>query len=335
MKRYLVVIGSLLWCPIAATAQGPLCQPTLAPRSAPPRADRPATAAAAQAADTDFAPRLPPPVFDAGKGPKVLLDEAHNNFHTVDGRYAPFVAILRRDGFSVDPLRSRFTSATLAPAQILVVANATADRNKDGDWTLPTPSAINDDEITSVHRWVVAGGSLFLIADHMPFGGAVADFAAAFGVLMSNGYATDRTCSADEFLFQRSDGTLGDHPITRGRNRSERIESVRTFTGQAFRVVAPAAPLLLLAPDTMLLFPSEAWKFSDGTPRVRADGMLQGTVLAVGRGRVAVFGEAAMFSAQVSGPERRPMGMNSPTAAHNPQFLLNVMHWLAGLLPLK
>ena len=55
--------------------------------------------------------------------------------------------------------------------------------------------------------------------------------------------------------------------------------------------------------------------------------------LTIGRGRVAVFGEAAMFSAQVSGPERRPMGMNRPTAAQNPQFLLNVMHWLAGLLP--
>ena len=335
MQRYLVVIGLLLVCPIAATAQGPLCQPTLAPRAAPPRADRPATAAAVQVADTQFAPVLPSPAFDAGKGPKVLLDEAHNNFHTVDGRYAPFVALLRRDGFSVDPLRSRFTSATLAPARILVIANATAERNKDGDWTLPTPSAIDADEIVAVHQWVVEGGALFLIADHMPFGGAAADFAAAFGVLMSNGYATDQTCSADEFLFQRSDRTLGEHPITRGRNRTERIASVRTFTGQAFRVVAPAAPLLLLAPDTMLLFPSEAWKFSEATPRVRADGMFQGAVLAVGRGRVAVFGEAAMFTAQVSGPQRRPMGMNMPSAAQNPQFLLNVMHWLAGLLPLK
>jgi hypothetical protein len=217
----------------------------------------------------------------------------------------------------------------------VVIANATADRNKDGDWTLPTPSAIDADEIESVHRWVVAGGSLLLIADHMPFGGAAADLAAAFGVLMSNGYATDRTCSADEFLFQRSDRTLGDHPITRGRNRTERIESVRTFTGQAFRVVAPAVPLLLLAPDTMLLFPSEAWKFSGATPRVRADGMWQGAALTVGRGRLAVFGEAAMFSAQVSGSERRPMGMNTPTARQNPQFLLNVMHWLAGVLPPK
>lgn len=34
MKRCLGVIGFVLWCPIAAFAQGPFCQPTLAPRAA-------------------------------------------------------------------------------------------------------------------------------------------------------------------------------------------------------------------------------------------------------------------------------------------------------------
>ena len=47
-----------------------------------------------------------------------------------------------------------------------------------------------------------------------------------------------------------------------------------------------------------------------------------------GKGRVAVFGEAAMFSAQLAGPERRPVGMNKPEAPQNPQFLLNLIHWL-------
>ena len=46
-------------------------------------------------------------------------------------------------------------------------------------------------------------------------------------------------------------------------------------------------------------------------------------------GRVAVFGEAAMFSAQVTGPNRSTMGMNAPVAAQNAPFLLNVMRWLA------
>jgi hypothetical protein len=52
----------------------------------------------------------------------------------------------------------------------------------------------------------------------------------------------------------------------------------------------------------------------------------------VGKGRVAIFGEAAMFSAQLAGPQKLPMGMNAPVAKQNPQFMLNVMHWLSGLI---
>ncbi len=48
------------------------------------------------------------------------------------------------------------------------------------------------------------------------------------------------------------------------------------------------------------------------------------------RGRLAVFGEAAMFSAQLSGPDRRPMGMNAPVARDNYRYVLNILHWLSG-----
>ncbi len=68
------------------------------------------------------------------------------------------------------------------------------------------------------------------------------------------------------------------------------------------------------------------------TPRVPIKGWHQGVVMNVGKGRVAIFGEAAMFSAQLAGPQKRPMGMNAPVAKQNLQFLLNVMHWLSGLL---
>jgi hypothetical protein len=285
-----------------------------------------------QIADTTFTPSLPTAAYPAGTGPRVFLDEAHFNFHTVAGRYAPFVRILRRDGFVVEPLRGKFTDASLAAAKILVIANAMNVRNKDGNWTLPTPSAFERGEIEAVQRWVRNGGSLFLIADHMPFGGAAADLASAFGVYMTNGYATDKFCKADEYVFQRADNSLRDHPIVRGRNAAERITSVTTFTGQAFRADSSVKPLFVLAPESVLLLPYEAWKFDAGTPRMPADGMLQGAALAFGSGRVAVFGEAAMFSAQVSGPERRPMGMNAANAPQNAQFLLNVMHWLSGLL---
>jgi hypothetical protein len=48
----------------------------------------------------------------------------------------------------------------------------------------------------------------------------------------------------------------------------------------------------------------------------------------VGKGRVAVFGEAGMFTAQLTG-KKGTMGMNAPEAEQNPQLLLNVMHWLS------
>jgi hypothetical protein len=269
-------------------------------------------------ADDGFNPDVRNPAFPTGGGPRVLLDEAHRNFHTVEGCYSPFVRFLRRDGFVVDPLRERFTREALASARILVIANPSTPWEQ-GDPYIPAPSAFNPDEVEAVRQWVFSGGSLLLIADHLPWGGAAAQLAEAFGLLFSHGYATDATCSADEFLFQRSDGTLRDHPITGGRTDGERINAVRTITGQSFRSVNPnTIPLLVLAPQTVLLLPNAPWEFTDQTPRVPAEGMLKGATLTHGAGRVAAFGEAAMFSAQVSGPERRPMGMNMPTASENP-----------------
>lgn len=301
------------------------CVPTLAPRAT----------GGPQVADTGFRPQLAAPAWPAGRGPRVVIDEAHHNFHTVDGRYAPFARLLRADGFVVEGSREPFTAESLAGARVLVIANATAERNSGGNWTLPTPSAFTPAEIAAVRDWVLAGGSLLLIADHMPFGGAAEDLAAAFGALVTNGYATDEACGADEFLFSRASGLLADHPITRGRNAAERITEVRTFTGEAFRLVTSGAPLLTLAPGSVLLFPTKAWEFGPGTARMPAGGMLQGAAIVAGRGRVAVFGEAAMFSAQVSGATRRPMGMNDPGAGQNRQFLLNTLHWLVGLLPAR
>ena len=294
------------------------CRPTLAPR-----------AAGAQVSDTLFDPPIPRPAFPAGTGPTVLLDEGHFNFHTVEGRYAPFARLLRRDGFVVGSLREPWSPASLAPARILVIANAISERMSQGPWALPNAPAFSAADIAVLERWVRGGGSLLLIADHMPFPGAAETLAAGFGVQMTDGFATDSSCTTDEIVFRRSDGSLADHPITNGTNRSERVDSVRTFTGQAFRLTRPGRPLLTLGAGAVVLLPTTAWRFSDSTPRIPAEGMLQGAVLSHGRGRVAMFGEAAMFSAQVSGPSRRPMGMNAPHAGENSRFLLNLMHWLA------
>lgn len=293
-------------------------------------------AAAQQVADSAFTFPIASPAYAAGKGPTVLIDEAHHNFHTMSGRFLAFARLLERDGYRVAPNASRFTRAALEGARILVISNALAPGNED-DWTLPTPSAFDSSEIAAVREWVFGGGSLWLIADHMPFPGAAGELAAEFGVLMSNGFATDENEQDGRMHFSkagatRSGGTLADHPITRGRDASERVDSIVSFTGQAFRLDAPGAPLMTLGKGNVLLLPQVAWQFSRLTPRIPASGLLQGAALRFGGGRVAVFGEAAMFSAQLGGPNRAPVGMNDPSAPGNPRFLLNVAHWLDGLL---
>ena len=287
--------------------------------------------AAQQVSDTTFNPRIARPAYAEGRGPVVVIDEAHQNFHTADGRYLAFARLLRRDGYVVRSNKSPLTRGGLEGARVLVIANALHERNRD-DWDLPTPSAFSPDEIVTVREWVAAGGSLLLIADHMPFPGAVDHLAAAFGIFFVNGFARDSTKQDGTLVFRRSAGSLGVHPIVNGRSQADRVDSVASFTGSAFRATVPVDTLLELPPTTLILVPQVAWQFSRLTPRVAGAGMLQGAALTHGRGRVAVFGEAAMFSAQVAGPQRHPMGMNDPAAPQNAQFLLNVLHWLSGAL---
>ena len=73
-------------------------------------------------------------------------------------------------------------------------------------------------------------------------------------------------------------------------------------------------------------------KATTGSYRVSMDGWSQGAVLKVGKGRVAIFAEAMMFTSQVYTPTGRKMGLVSYGAEQNEQFLLNIMHWLSGLI---
>ncbi len=76
--------------------------------------------------------------------------------------------------------------------------------------------------------------------------------------------------------------------------------------------------------------PEKAWQFGPDTKRIPVGGWLQGAVMKYGAGRIAFFGEAAMFTAQLS--DLKPVGMNAPQAEQNSQFVLNLIHWLSGVL---
>jgi hypothetical protein len=283
-----------------------------------------AAASGQQVADTSFSPPVPNPAYKEGTGPLVVLDEAHQNFHTISGRYLAFVKLVRRDGYRIAGNTEKFSAASLQDARILVIANALNERNANGNWRLPTPSAFDSSEIAAVREWVRGGGSLMLVSDHMPFPGAMGPLAEEFGVHMMNGFAMQNDSVANGiFVHTRKSGALASNAITRG------VDSVKVFTGQGFRIDS-GVPLLTIRTDVVMLMPPVAWQFSDSTPRTSARGLLQGAAVGFGKGRVAVFAEAAMFSAQVTGPNRSPMGMNDPAAEQNPRFLLNVLHWLSG-----
>ncbi|HWS78765.1 MAG TPA: DUF4350 domain-containing protein [Thermomonas sp.] len=288
-------------------------------------------ALAQQVADRDFAPKVSPPAYAQGKGPVVCLDEAHHNFHTLDGRFHAFGELLRRHGYVVVPSRAAFDATSLSACAVLVIANAQPSDASWNDYPLPTPSAFAPAEIAAVRAWVQRGGRLLLIADHMPLAGAALALAAAFDVGFSDGFAfagIDDEVKGRPTLFRSDDGTLADHPIVRGAGAGSAVAQVRSFTGQAFR--APGAQPLLVLPDGFVsLHPAKAWAFAPDTPRVDVGGWLQGAVMQVGKGRAAFFGEAAMFTAQSAGPQRMPVGMNAPGAEQNAQFVLNVLHWLA------
>lgn len=283
---------------------------------------------AQQVPDTDYNPPIERPRFAEGSGPRVAVDAAHNNFHTADGRYGAFARLLRRDGYVVDSSDQPFTPALLAGMSVLVIANPIADENVE-NWELPTPSAFSDAEIAAVEEWVRDGGSLLLIADHMPIAGNAEALAAAFGLRFQNGFAFDES-GGGFFSFSRVDGTLADHEATDGSRADERVDRVATFTGQAFRVDpgVRSTPILTLPEGTTLWLPRVAWEFDEGTPRIPAAYLLQAAVVEHGNGRVAAFGEAAMFSAQLAGPNRAPMGMNHPQASENYRLVLNVLRWL-------
>ncbi len=280
-------------------------------------------AVAQQVPDSSYFPVVAKPEYRKGKGPIIALDEAHFNFHTLGGRYQSFGKLLGADGYTLVRGVDKFTAKSMKKTRILAIANALTENDL---WRLPTLPAFTDEEVEAVKVWVEGGGRLLLIADHMPCAGGAAGLAAAFGFTFHNAYALKRGPE----IFSRGNGNLYSNSISNGRNSSERVDSIRVFTGQAIGVPEVATVFTALDSSYSVLFPEVAGEFSDSTKRISGAGLAHGAYRKFGKGRVVVVGEAAMFSAQLAGPERNKMGMNHPTARNNPQLLLNIIHWLDG-----
>jgi hypothetical protein len=57
--------------------------------------------------------------------PRVVIDQAHHNFHTMEGRYHPFAELLTNDGYEVVPGNIGFDASDFSSVSVLVIANAT------------------------------------------------------------------------------------------------------------------------------------------------------------------------------------------------------------------
>jgi hypothetical protein len=279
-----------------------------------------------QVPDTEYSPVINNPAYRQGKGPLIFIDEGHFNFHTRNDRYLPFALLLERDGYRTEGYPGQFDMKRLKKGKILVISNALNEANLE-DWYKPVYPAFTDEETETVRQWVEEGGSLFLIADHMPMGGAAAKLAAAFGFGFTDGFAMD-TARTGPALFTRAEGTLADNIITDGNNATEKVDSIYSFTGQAFTIPDDATPILTFDDSYLLLLSDTAWVFNEKTVFKPIAGWSQLAYREYGKGRVVMSGEAAMFTAQLAGPQKARAGMNSHFARRNFQLLLNIIHWL-------
>jgi len=279
---------------------------------------------AQQIPDTVFQFEIEQAAYPIGKSPLVLIDAAHYNFHTKDAGFFAFAKLLEQDGYRVESLNETIQSEKpLTECKILVIVNALNEIN-DTNWVLPTLSAFTKNEIEIITKWVENGGSLLLIADHMPFAGAAYELGKAFGFEYVNGFAFTGERSWPPSKFSKKGSTLDDSPI------SSTIDSVSTFTGSAILPPENAIPILIFQKENISRQPDTAWQFHESTPSISLEGYCQGAIMNFGNGKVAVFGEAAMFTAQIVNGNF-PVGINSPAAPQNAQFALNLVHWLDGV----
>lgn len=258
----------------------------------------------------------------------VAFDEGHFNVHSLQTPYGALGEVASALGFVPRPHAGPFTAASLQDVRILVACCARATATGPlADWGR---QAHRDEELDALEQWVREGGSLLLVIDRYPIGGANEALAARFGVDVLNGRTEDRALRDEEvagaadglgtvtvegaLVFDRAQKRIGDHPITCGRNARERIDRVATFGGASLRAYSGPTPLLLFS-DSSIDF------VGPGAIARSALGRSQGLALIYERGRVVILGEAAML-----------FNYEQPTI-QNRQFAVNILRWLAGQLP--
>ncbi|MBE8712153.1 DUF4350 domain-containing protein [Sphingobacterium hungaricum] len=279
-----------------------------------------------QVADPNFLVSIEHPSYLAEKGPMLLVDEAHNNPFSMKGQYAGFAQVAAKDGYRLSTTNIALSANQLEEARIFVSINAIYNPT---DWNLPTHSIYTDEEIELLFNWVMEGGSLLLVTDHMPCAGSISALATKFGFNLINGFAL-LDYPAPE-LFSASLGNLYASAVTQHASRP--VEQIRFWGSTGFIAPKEAEVITALTDAYKVYLPSKiedvTYPVASTVPYISGKGLANSALLKVGKGRVALFADGAVFSAQLQGVKSEKRGMNHPDAEHHVNLLLNVLQWLA------
>jgi hypothetical protein len=270
-----------------------------------------------QRPDCTYAPALVTQRYGPCRGPLILVDRTHNNFHNVTpesstykGRYWGFAKLLMADGYDVRDSTEPFeTLLPSTPPDILVIANPKPESG---------PEAMSATAVAAVVNWVTQGGSLLLITDHPPYN-KIPALMQALGLQRFASNSDDPPCSlgsgpANCWTFTRASGSLNPAAaVANGFAANEAVHEVSTFFGTFFAPVA--TPPAIAQYEGVLIFPPGT--IAHG---LNIGGFWQGVAIRYGNGKVYVAGEAGSLTAQ------NTFGMHM--TPYNEQYLLNIIHWL-------
>lgn len=275
-----------------------------------------------QEVDTAFTAKISDPLYTK-LSPIIAIDNLHHNLHTLTTGFAPFAKLASQDGFKIINFENY---SQLEGIDILVIANPLHNDNI-GNWKKPIFPAFSEEEVQRIVEWVNSGGALLLIADHMPFAGAANILAQKFGFFYCDGFAKLQSKESKRDVFSVENGRLNLSQLS----DSLKINEIYTFTGSAFTYPEKAHSLLNFKENDFCLLPEQAWDFNDSTPYSDLSNMSQGAIMNFGKGRIAVFGEAAMFTAQSikQNDNTFKVGFNSSFASGNIPFIRQILKWLS------
>ena len=265
---------------------------------------------------------------------RILFDTVHWNPSLREGRYRAVADLLVRDGYDVVAGAVVPERTDLSRYRVLFIVTPYITDPLRGR-TSAGVSVFSDADCDALEAWVRAGGSLLLVVGHEPSGAATGNLVRRFGVDVRNGTTND-TVPINNWVegnagcrgclkFSIDNELLRPHPITMGRDSTERVRAVASAVGTSLGVASGSHKLLSLS--------AAAYDVVASGDTVSAGGRAQAVAMPFGTGRVVIIGDGSILSGIPYGVENPQFRRWWPRDPDNGQFTLNVVRWLAGVLP--